>query len=94
MKEGDCLLQRNSLSKIKENVENCVGQKVRLKANKGRKKTTIREGVLESAYPSIFVVKIDGGYDSIRRVSYSYSDILTETVEVTLCNEERKIQIS
>jgi len=94
LKEGDCLLQRNSLSKIKENVENCVGQKVRLKANKGRKKTTIREGVLESAYPSIFVVKIDGGYDSIRRVSYSYSDILTETVEVTLCNEERKIQIS
>lgn len=88
------MLQRNSLSKIKENVENCVGQKVRLKANKGRKKTTIREGVLESAYPSIFVVKIDGGYDSIRRVSYSYSDILTETVEVTLCNEERKIQIS
>ncbi len=94
MKEGDCLLQRNSLDKIKENVENCIGQKVRLKANKGRKKTTIREGVLENAYPSIFVVKIDGGYNSVRRVSYSYSDILTETVEVTICNEDRKIQIS
>lgn len=93
-KEGDCLLEKNSLAKIRANVESCVGQKVRLKANKGRKKTTIREGVIESAYPSIFVVKIDGGYNSIRRVSYSYSDILTETVEVTLCNEERKIQIS
>ncbi|MTI48854.1 Veg family protein [Sporosalibacterium faouarense] len=88
------MLQRNSLDKIKENVENCIGQKVRLKANKGRKKTTIREGVLENAYPSIFVVKIDGGYNSVRRVSYSYSDILTETVEVTICNEDRKIQIS
>jgi len=88
------LLERNTLSKIRANVENCVGQKVRLKANKGRKKTTIREGIIESAYPSIFVVKIDGGYDSIRRVSYSYSDILTETVEVTICSEEKKIQIS
>lgn len=94
LKEGDCLLERNSLAKIRANVENCVGQKVRLKANKGRKKTTIREGIIESAYPSIFVVKIDGGYNSIRRVSYSYSDILTETVEVTLCNNEEKIQIS
>ncbi|MGF7060830.1 Veg family protein [Brassicibacter mesophilus] len=88
------MLERNTLAKIRANVENCVGQKVRLKANKGRKKTTIREGVIESAYPSIFVVKIDGGYDSIRRVSYSYSDILTETVEVTICSEEKKIQIS
>ncbi len=88
------MLERNTLAKIRANVENCVGQKVRLKANKGRKKTTIREGVIESAYPSIFVVKIDGGYDSIRRVSYSYSDILTETVEVTICSEEKRIQIS
>lgn len=88
------MLQRNSLDKIKQNVESCVGKKVRLKANKGRKKTTIREGILEDAYPNIFVVKIDGGYNSSRRVSYSYSDILTETVEVTICNEDRKIQIS
>lgn len=88
------MLQRNSLDKIKENVESCIGKKVRLKANKGRKKTTIREGILEDAYPSIFVVKIDGGYNSVRRVSYSYSDILTETVEVTVCSEDRKIQIS
>ncbi|MTI66896.1 MAG: Veg protein [Firmicutes bacterium] len=85
---------KNTLEKIKENVESYVGEKVRLKANKGRKKTTIREGVLENAYPSIFVVKIEGGYNSVRRVSYSYSDILTETVEVTVCNEETKIQIS
>lgn len=94
LKEGDYLIKKNSLTVIRENVENYVGEKVRLKANKGRKKTTIREGILENAYPSIFVVKIDGGYNSVRRVSYSYSDILTETVEVTVCSEEKRIQIS
>lgn len=88
------MVKRNSLDQIRKNVETHIGEKVRLKANKGRKKTTIREGVLENAYPSIFVVKIDGGFNSIRRVSYSYSDILTETVEVTLCQEESRIQIS
>ncbi len=88
------MVKKNRLSAIKDNVKDHIGEKVRLKANKGRKKTTIREGVLENVYPSIFVVKIDGGYNSVRRVSYSYSDILTNTVEVTLCEEERKIQAS
>lgn len=88
------MVQNNSsLAKIRENVQSHIGEKVRLKANKGRKKTTTKEGVLENAYPSIFVVMIDGGYNSVRRVSYSYSDILTETVEITLCDEDRKIQI-
>lgn len=89
------LLEKNNLSKIREDVEDCVGKKVIIKTNKGRKKTTVREGVLESAYPSIFVVKISNDFDSIRRVSYTYSDVLTETVEVTICDKNRwKIKAS
>lgn len=89
------LLERNSLTKIKKDVEDSVGKKVILKANKGRKKITVREGILESAYPSIFVVKISNQYDNVRRVSYTYSDILTETVEVTVCDDEEwKIKVS
>lgn len=89
------LLEKNSLAKIRKDVEDCVGKKVILKANKGRKKIIVREGILEDAYPSLFVVRICNQYDSIRRVSYTYSDILTETVEVTICDDaERKINIS
>mgnify|MGYP001947704569 FL=1 len=89
------LLEKNNLAKIRKNVEDCVGKKVILKANKGRKKTTIREGILEEAYPSLFVVRISNQFDSVRRVSYTYSDILTETVEVTICDdEERQTKIS
>lgn len=84
----------DSLERIKKDVETCVGEKVRLKANKGRKKTFIKEGILESTYPCIFVVKFNTDQDSIRRVSYSYSDILTETVELTICSENRKIKCS
>ncbi len=84
----------DSLNKIKKDVETCVGEKVRLKANKGRRKTFIKEGILESTYPCIFVVKFNTDQDSIRRVSYSYSDILTETVELTLCSENRRIKCS
>ena len=93
MERGCCLVQNNSLSEIKSNVENYLGQKVRLKANKGRRKTTVRDGIIEGIYPSIFVVKIEGGYNSVRRVSYSYSDILTSTVELTVFDQEKEIQI-
>lgn len=94
MKEGDGLADRNTLNEIRKNIEGYVGQQVTLKANKGRKRTMIREGILENTYPSIFVVKINGDYNSVRRVSYSYSDILTETVEITISENNHQIKVS
>ena len=82
MERGDCLSK--SLSKIKENIENYLGREVRLKADKGRKRIVEKNGIIEGVYPSIFVVKINGGESNSRVVSYSYSDILTETVQITL----------
>jgi uncharacterized protein Veg len=85
----------NSVAQIRKDLEGCIGKKVILRANRGRKKTTVKEGVLESAYPNLFVVRICNQYDSTRMVSYTYSDVLTSTVEVTICDEtDRLIKIS
>ncbi|MBC8588565.1 Veg family protein [Paratissierella segnis] len=85
----------NSVAKIRKDLEGCIGKKVILKANKGRKKTSVREGILESAYPNLFVVRISNQYDSIRRVSYTYSDVLTSTVEVTVIDDiDKEINVS
>jgi len=75
-----------TLNKIRKDVENCLGKKVLLRTNKGKRKVKVNEGVLQFAYPSVFTVKIVSGLDSDRTVSYSYSDILTETVELTICD--------
>lgn len=83
---------QNSLHKIKKVVEGHVGQRVKLKANKSRKRTFEREGVIESTYPSIFVISIDEGKKSPRKVSFCYSDILTKTVELTLCKDDTVIK--
>ena len=80
----------STLDLIKDQLEDCIGKKVILKANKGRKKTTIKEGVLEAVYPSLFVVRVNNEYESARRVSYTYSDVLTTTVEVTVCDDVEK----
>lgn len=74
----------DALKKIREDVETNLGKNVRLKANRGRKKTFVKEGVLENVYSNIFTVKVVELADFVRRLSYSYSDILTETVELTV----------
>lgn len=79
---------KETLQEIRRSVKTCIGQKVILKTNKGRKKVQVREGVLEEVYPNVFIVRIDGGLMSERMVSYSYSDILTETVEIRIKRPE------
>jgi uncharacterized protein Veg len=71
-----------------------VGQKIVLRANGGRRKTIERTGVLEETYPSVFIVKLDQDQHSFKRVSYSYADILTESVEVTVFSEEGQVRIT
>lgn len=88
------LATRNTLDEIRKKIEMHIGQSVTLKANKGRKKVVVREGVLENTYPNIFVIKIEGGYETARRVSYCYSDVLTETVEITINKDNEQIKVS
>ncbi len=87
------MIEKKDLSQIRKDIETCVGERVQLKANKGRKKTFIREGILENTYPSIFVVKFENDYETTRRVSYSYTDVLTKAVEIVVCKDNRKIQV-
>lgn len=69
-----------TIATIKQSIEDHVGEKVTLKANGGRKKILVNNGTIESAHPSIFVVRLDN--DIQRKVSYSYSDVLTKTVQL------------
>lgn len=71
---------KSQLGVIRAEIEGHVGDKVNLKDSAGRKKIYIKDGVIEKAYSSIFTVKVEGDFD--RRVAYSYSDILTKTVQI------------
>ena len=81
------------LSEIKQDLESFVGNRIRLKANRGRNKVIERVGILEQTYPNIFIVKLDEK-KAERRVSYSYTDVLTETVELTVCHVDGDIKIA
>lgn len=71
------------LERIRESLGGFVGQEISLRANKGRKRILEVDGVLEQLYPKVFVVRFHERQIE-RRVSYSYADLLTETVELTV----------
>lgn len=80
-----------TLSEIKKNLDNNLGKRLMLKANGGRKKTIERTGVLAETYPAVFVIELDQDENSFERVSYSYADVLTETVKLTFYEDKQEL---
>lgn len=78
-------IKKQDIHQIKRNIKSFIGSKVKLEAAKGRNKTTVDEGIIENVYPSIFIIQLYEGSEPSRKVSYSYTDILTHSVEITLC---------
>lgn len=77
-----------TLNEIKKGLESKIGQRLKLTANGGRRKTVIRSGVLSETYPSVFVVELDQDENAFERVSYSYADVLTEAVEINFIEDK------
>lgn len=80
-------MKHDVLSNIKRDIEGLIGQRVRVRANRGRRKVVEREGTVEKTYPSHFLVRLDEDQFS-RKISFQYADVLTEVVELTICDTE------
>jgi uncharacterized protein Veg len=87
------LAGENVLDKIREDLDSFVGKPVKLRANQGRRKILEAEGVLEQTYPRVFVVRIDDDPRSVKRMSYTYADVLTSTVEVRVKSKGAETRI-
>ena len=80
------MFNRTDVSHVRSDIQRIIGSTVQLETNKGRHKSVISKGVVSNAYPSIFTVQISDGPS--RNLSFSYTDVLTNTVEITLCEEQ------
>ncbi len=80
-------MQNASINKVRKAVNSHIGSKVRIHANKGRHRVDVTEGVITETYPSIFLIQVENDMeDSFKTVSFSYSDVLTKDVRMTLCS--------
>ena len=78
-----------TLDNIRLSLEKHLGKRIILKANKGRKQITTKRGILENVYPSVFIVKLEASGSGYQRVSYSYSDLLTENVKLQVFKDSK-----
>jgi len=70
---------------IKADIGEKIGQKVIVKGSLGRSKSFEKEATIEKAYSNIFIVKYD---NDEKNVTYSYTDVLTRTVELQVFDGE------
>lgn len=85
------MIDSEALERIKKAVESNKGQRVKLKANRGRRKSYIKEGIIDDTYGNIFTVRVDIDTKAVQTLSYTYSDVLTSTVELVVCSSNERI---
>lgn len=79
------MIAKDDVVQCRSDLRDCVGRKVKLRSNGGRKRIIIHEGILDNCYSNVFTVRCSregGKYPEL--ISFSYVDILTEAVEVAV----------
>ena len=72
----------NRVDQIRDELSRLEGQRIKVRANRGRSRIVERAGGLVQVHPSLFVVEVEERRGRKARQSYQYVDILTGTVEL------------
>lgn len=67
-----------NIEKIKKNIDKRLGDNVRITYNGSRNKKEEYNGIITETYNYIFIVKVNDD-----KKSFSYRDVLTNTIEVS-----------
>ncbi|KSV59734.1 Veg family protein [Acetivibrio ethanolgignens] len=78
-------MRQLDVGQVRKVVNAHIGSRVRIKSNKGRHKIDVTEGIITETYPSIFLVEVANDVEATSQmVSYSYTDVLTKDVCLSL----------
>jgi uncharacterized protein Veg len=68
------------IDKIKEDMGNHLGEEIKIIFNGGRNRKEEYNAILKGLYKFIFIVKLNNDINEIK--SFTYSDVLTQTIEI------------
>ena len=69
-----------NIARIRKKLESYKGETIRFKFNGTRNQIEEFEGVIENTYNYVFTIRIKN--DNIIRKSFTYADVLTDSLEV------------
>ncbi len=68
-----------NIENVESDIRKIIGKKVQAKVNIGRNKYEIFEGIIENAYPFLFILRLKNEIKS-----FSYVDVLTKDIIIKL----------
>lgn len=80
-------MEKVDVKAIRKALSRAIGSKVIVRTNKGRRRFDVDEGVISEVYPHLFMIDINREEEMTKRVSYTYTDVLTKDVQLRLCTE-------
>ncbi len=89
------MIDKNDIERVRRLLTENIGKRIQLSAKKGRKRVTVRYGVIKETYPSIFVLQLDSISEfasTERTISFSYADVLTKSIEIMISETKQMIQ--
>ena len=89
------MIEKSDIQRVKDELSQNIGKRIRLSAKKGRKRVIVRHGTIKETYPSIFIVMLDSISEfatTERTVSFSYADLLTKSIEIMIEDTKQTIQ--
>lgn len=89
------MINKNDLDRVRAQIENNIGSHIKITVKKGRKRVIVRYGTINAVYPFTFNVTLESiseFADTSRNVSLNYSDVLTNTISLSLTDSGEKIE--
>lgn len=89
------MINKNDLERVRAQIENNIGSHIKITVKKGRKRVIVRYGTINAVYPFTFNVTLESiseFADTSRNVSLNYSDVLTNTISLSLTDSGEKIE--
>ncbi|TYC48506.1 hypothetical protein ESZ50_08310 [Weissella muntiaci] len=71
-----------ALAEIKQHLDDHIGQTVTLITHESRNRTIEHQAIVRETFRSVFVLDLQQQGHEFDRASFSYTDILTENIEV------------
>ncbi len=88
------MINHSDLSRIRELIQKNIDNRIKITVKKGRKRVTIRYGVIKAVYPHTFNVLLENisvFAETQRAVSLNYTDVLTGQLTLILTETNEQI---
>lgn len=82
------MVARETMNKIREDLQGFIGEEVCIQLNAGRNKIVTKRGIVDSAYSNTFLIK---DLEDMSNLSYSYADVIMNSLQITRVDSGEQI---